>query len=121
MDDIEGSWNQPMTGREVAVWCVDLIEESLESPERTVRGEALLARLASVAQSEDDLKLLLWQFAQASAMLAQEMRFFIDTDAMLSYNVDGDEKLRRALLATKMCFASAGKEARSPWSPSAEG
>lgn len=122
MDDIEGAWAKQITGKEVGAWCVDLLQEALASPtERSERGEALLARLASVAQSETDLKLLLWHLAQVSAMVATEMRFFIDTEEMLPYGVDGDEKLKRSLLATKVMFESAGTESRSPRKPSAEG
>jgi hypothetical protein len=120
MDDIDATWDQPLTGKQVAVWCVDLLEDALSATRPTERSEALIGRLTSVATTEKDLRQLLWQMAQSAALVTSELRFYIDTEAMVPVNADGNEKVKRACLAAKTSFYSGGTETRSPYKPSSE-
>lgn len=123
MDDhLSDSWDQPLTGREVGGWCVELIEEAIEYPAggQTDRAQVLLSRLRSVGQSPEDLELVLWHMAQAAMLIAKDMEFYIDAAPMFA-GVNGEEKLKRSVLSAKTAFSSGGQTTRPPHRPSSDG
>ena len=116
MDDIEGSWDRPLTGREVGPWCVDLIEEIVENHEKpTERHAALLKRSGSVGDAEE----VAFIMARIAALIIGDLRLFVGMNELdVPNKIEADEALRRSLLGAKAALTGTP---RNPFLDSSEG
>lgn len=115
-DDIEGSWDRPLTGREVGPWCVDLIEEIVENHEKpTERRAALIKRIGSVGDPEQVADIM----ARMAALIVADLRFLVGMNALdVPNKVEADEALKRSLLGAKAALTGTP---RNPLLDSSEG